>query len=122
MRKRTVNHVADTIFWYALYFLPVIAYLLYMHGSAKAGVVPSQNLDSFFNGFCDILLENPVSDSLYYIFASDEGIIPLFNDNAVYYFFSWFVFVYLVHLMIDFILFIPRFAHKWLKEFSRGDD
>lgn len=124
MRKRTIKTVADTIFWYALYFLPVLAYLLFMI-STKDGTngwmdyIPFQQ---FFVNFVDIEPFNPVGDALYYIFDASEGIIPVFNDLSVYFIFSWFVYVYLIHLMVDFILFIPRLAHNWMNKFTRGDE
>lgn len=124
MRKRTIKTVADTIFWYALYFLPVLAYLLFMV-SSKDGTTDWMDfiyLDSFLSRFGEMDLTNPVGDALYYMFDGADGLIPIFHDMSIYFIFTWYVFVYLIHLMVDFILFIPRLAHNWMNKFTRGDE
>lgn len=125
MRKRTIKTVADTIFWYALYFLPVLAYLLFMV-STKDGTnewMANIYLYDFLTTFADInVLYNPVGEALYFLFDGSEGLIPLFNDYSVIFIFSWYVYIYIIHLMVDFILFIPRLAHNWMNKFTRGDE
>lgn len=122
MRKRTVNYMADTIFWYALYFLPVLAYLFYIMGASKIGGTPIINFTEFIGEFADILATNPINVALQDMFGSG-GLMPIFGaqDAGILLFFTYFINVYLVHLMVDFLLFIPRYAHKWLKEFTRGE-
>ena len=38
MRKRTISHLSDTIFWYIIYLLPVFAYLLAVYRDGSAAV------------------------------------------------------------------------------------
>lgn len=130
MRKRTVSHVADTIFWYGLYFLPILTYLVYVFavGQNPSVIVPDDgsgayvfNFDSFISSFVPITIDNVVFNALYNIFG-DVGIVPLFDGNPIFIFFTYYVSVYLLHLAVDFILFIPKIAHKWLKNFTRGDE
>lgn len=122
MRKRTVNHLADTIFWYLLYFLPVLAYLLFMLiEPGSVGTLVLQNFEDFVNalGF-GFVADNLIIDTLSSIFGVG-GIMPIFSTNAPFIIFTWFIGVYLLHLIVDFILFIPRIAHKWLKHFTQGE-
>lgn len=120
MRQRTVNHVADTIFWYLIYFLPVIAYLLFILAEPSTGTT-AVDMISFFNNvgftFNDT---NIIFSTLTSIFGSG-GVLPLFTTNTVIYILTWFVSVFLCHLLVDFVLFIPRLCHKFMKKFTQGD-
>lgn len=134
MRKKTVMHVADTIFWYALYFLPVImgvisiigfmsseSFFTYWIGDGDYSNLPV--LAAFRNvidGF-GVMADGPVYMVLYDLFSTD-GLIPVFSDDLIFKFFSYFINVYLIHLCVDFVLFIPRLAHKWMKKFTQGDE
>lgn len=252
MRKKTVNHVADTIFWYVLYFLPIISYLLFCFTEPTTSINNNVNNDAVYSSYScstymledsDVLtsgdyvfnnvltinvgygryelsfqIDNvdysvmiidatssvvrvsqggtsiPVeiysngwinvnyqkitiladytyadnsiktffTNNLTFIEPEPEPDIPIeptlnivpfydymistyqftennfiyttisnlfgingvFNlalDKGIYLYFSWFIGVYLMHLFVDFILFIPRLCHKWLKEFTQGD-
>ena len=70
-------------------------------------------------------VDNEISSALYSIFGENNGFMPVFSEGSfgcIVGFFSWFISVYLCHLMVDFILFIPRLAHKWLKKgYQEGD-
>lgn len=120
MRKRTIKFTADLVFWYILYFLPVMVYLFYMLAQ------PSQttnlvNLEQLFTtcGF-EFVSNNIIFTNLTDIFGAN-GILPLFQDIGIFYVFTWFISVYLCHLLVDFLLFIPRLAHKYLNLFTQGD-
>lgn len=249
MRKKTVNHLADTIFWYLLYFLPIISYLLFcfcepvaISSNTDTSTVDStsysvnstynatvyadtytlpkgeytfkdtldfsmltnstENISINFtcNGIDYALIQIYPSDDVmqygssmvyHWSFSSDNykvinvledttfnnsnyilffdtntsfvapaipveptlDIVPFYDymisaysftennfiyntitsvfgengvfnlalDNGIYLYFSWFIGVYLMHLFVDFILFIPRLCHKWLKGFTQGD-
>ena len=117
MRKRTINYLADTIFWYLLYFFPVIAYLFFILAEPSSGTAII-SLSSFFQSLgISFFTDNIILTVLTDLFGS-SGVLPLFADNTALYFFAWFACVMLVHLAIDFILFIPRLAHKWLNVFT----
>lgn len=116
MRKRTVNHLADTIFWYLLYFLPVLAYLLNLLCST-----PIVSLESFLSqGAFSIANDNLLLTTFNSIFGA-SGIFPLFSNTAVISVFVYFISVYICHLLVDFCLFVPRLCHKWLKTFTQGE-
>ena len=120
MRKKTVNHLADTIFWYLLYFFPVIAYLFFILSEPSSGTAVI-SLTSFFNSIgISFFTDNVILTCLSDLFGS-TGILPLFADSAALYFFAWFASCMLIHLAVDFILFIPRLGHKWLNYFTTRD-
>ena len=60
--------------------------------------------------------------SLFDLFGTG-GILPLFSaeNNAILVFLSYFVSVEIVHLAVDFLLFIPRLAHKYMNTFTQNE-
>lgn len=64
--------------------------------------------------------DNIIVNSLSDIFGSG-GIMPMFDNDTPFIIFAWFIGVYLLHLLVDFLLFIPRIAHKWMKDCTGGD-
>ena len=117
MRKKTINNLFDTFFWYALYFLPVLLFVLYIF----SGVL-SPEVSLSFTGFLDsvgfsIATDNVIYNNLIALFGPD-GIMPLFADNSAFIIFAWFVGTFLIHLAVDFLLFIPRYCHKLLNDYG----
>lgn len=85
----------------------------------KYGLI-SDNLNTFALG---IFRVDPETHFIYRTFASAFGggpadIVPIFNlfgtENAFIVFLTWFVEVEIIHLLVDVVLLIPRFAHKFL--------
>lgn len=116
MRKRTVKYLADTIFWYLVYFLPVACFLIFL-ATGKDNI----NFSSFFNelGF-EFVSSNVIYDSLSSLFGVG-GVLPIFTDSTPFIIFTWFIGTFLIHLAVDFLLFIPRLAHKYMNTFTQGD-
>lgn len=81
----------------------------------------SYNFKQFVNdmGF-EFATDNIIVNSLSDIFGTG-GIMPMFDNDTPFIIFAWFIGVYLLHLLVDFILFIPRIAHKWMKDCTGGD-
>lgn len=136
MRKRTCNNLFDNILWYTIYLLPIIMTLLIIGGGFQGDWYTTwQEIDGDFTAFpfytvfstvlevaLDVSGSSPIYQSLQSIFCRG-GFLPFFEFDAfVLRYFSYLVGVYLIHLFIDFILFIPRLAHKWLNAFTRSDD
>ena len=118
MRKRNIVKVADTIFWYALYFLPVLFGLITLLNGSDSFWASMQErslfdiMDRFFVEFgmgFTVIYES--LSSLSNVISVDWA-----GNECILYFFSWFVSMYILHLFVDFILFIPRIAHKWMKD------
>lgn len=116
MRKRTIKCLADTIFWYALYFLPIlILILMSIHNpiTSISSVISTLGLN--------VLQDNIIFTTLSDIFGSG-GVLPFFQSTDLIIFFTYYICVYLLHLLVDFVIFIPRIAHKWLNHFTQGED
>lgn len=115
MRKKTISRLADTISWYLLYFLPVIGYLI---------ILATGNVPTFSQVFStlglDVVTTGTIYTSLDSIFGT-TGIMPLFTDSSMLQFFTYFISVFIAHLFVDFILFIPRLAHKWMSKCYQED-
>lgn len=131
MRKKTVTHVADTIFWYLLYFLPIIISIVsvFAYSGDWFGVWYVDDGDfsnapflitllSFLNylGFGETSL---IYNTLLDIFGTQGLLGVVLPYSPILFYFQYFITVYLMHLCVDFILFIPRIAHKWLNKFTK---
>ena len=121
MRKKTVNHVVDTIFGHLLYFLPIICYLLFMLAEPSSGVVTLTDFSSFMTstGF-GVLTNNILFTTLESIFGAN-GILPVFAGSAVSAYLTYFIVVYLAHVCVDMLLLLPRIAHNWMNKLSKGE-
>ena len=139
MRKRTVTHITKNIFWYIIYLLPLLFFIVQIFSCySNEGFFPwfmevdgdSSNVDllvDYFNEFMMgfVVHNNPISNVFMDIF-SFGGLLPIFNNGAtgdgLILYFSYFVGVYLIHLCVDFLLFIPKLCHKWMNSFTSTED
>ena len=114
MRKRTIKTMADTIFWYLLYFLPVIGYLIFLIAEPSSGVTVSLT----FSGFMDSIGFGVLTDNIIFSVLSDifgvNGLLPIFVNDSLIAYFTYFIGVFVIHVLVDVVLFIPRLAHKWM--------
>ena len=103
--------------WYLLYLLPILIWGLVSFQSGTfttlSNAMSSMGLEIFSNNQIFISLSN--------IFAT-TGVLPLFTNSDIILYMSYFISVFLIHLFVDFILFIPRLAHKWLNKLYGGDN
>lgn len=118
MRKRNLIFFFDTVFWYLLYFFPVIVYLIVVVPFSGYNIIPFATC--FENIGLGFVSDNVVITSLRSIFGSG-GVFPLFSTDTPFIIFAWFICTYIAHLAVDFLLFIPRLAHKWLNKTTQGD-
>lgn len=110
MRKKTIYRVADTIFWYLLYFLPILCYFILL------AIGQVSTLGQVFSVLgLNVVTDGTIYTSLNSIFGTG-GILPLFTETGLLQFFTYFISVYIAHLFVDFLLFIPRIAHKWMSK------
>lgn len=123
MRKKTIKCMADTIFWYVLYFMPVISYLLFMfiHPSGSGSITPLNFMTFLGDTGFTVITDNVIYQALYEIFGTG-GILPFFDSPVIFACMTWYVAVFILHLFVDFCLFIPRLAHKWLDAFTKADN
>lgn len=144
MRKRTVNCIVKNIFWYTIYLLPIIVALIITLSVTSESffywfkeTYQFQTIDSLsnlfvfnFDGVLRAIIDidyNPIYSALVSAFATDGGVVPLFSNEstggvAFLRYFAYFISVYLLHILIDFLLFIPRLCHKWMNSFTATED
>lgn len=122
MRKRTIANLVDSAFWFlvsilplALYLITCLSYKLQSSTDTLTAFLPfMKNLGLMDSG----IIYKSLSD----LFGSG-GILPLFSaeNNAILVFLSYFVSVEIVHLAVDFLLFIPRIGHKYMNTFTQNE-
>lgn len=114
--KKSLTKCLDGIFWYLIYALPFLWYGL---GFLSHTYTPV-SLSSFFEfvGF-------DVSSSITFTTLADifgtSGVLPLFDNPVVIHIFAWFINCSIIHLAVDFLLFIPRLCHKWMDKLCQND-
>lgn len=129
MRKRNILKTADTIFWYTLYLLPVVGYLIYVSAfgqnpgfnSSETGVNAIVISFQSFMSYSGLLPHQGgiVYTTLSNIFGNTSGaIMPLFL-NSVILIVTYYVNLFIMHLVVDFLLFIPKLAMKYMDEFTK---
>lgn len=97
--------------------MPIIIWIVI---SFRTGTIISLSSSMELMGF-KLFENNQIYINLGEIFGID-GIMPLFSNSDVLMYMSYFVCVYLIHIFIDFLLFIPKIAHKWLNKLYGGDN
>lgn len=122
MRKRTIANLVDSAFWFlvailplALYLITCLSYKLQSSTDTLTAFLPfMKNLGLMDSGI--------IYNSLRDLFGFG-GILPLFSadNNAILVFLSYFVSVEIVHLAVDFLLFIPRIGHKYMNTFTQNE-
>ena len=168
MRKRNVTHVADTIFWWIIYTLPVI----FVIGVTIAYIVACGNITGFdwsgtidwypedlhagattsgngvfsgyfiFDAWYDAIFDGSTVafhaaemffDAIFHIY--DTPIYEAFTsvwdmilpDSAGHFSYficgsmTWFISAHIIHIFVDFIVFIPRLCHKWMGKATQED-
>lgn len=127
LSKTTKNRFAyklDKVFWWIVALLPVFCYILYVgFGDVKTSTGSLYTLPDFFvsyvlngSGFAD----NIVWTTLNEIFGA-SGVFPIFTSDVPLFIFNWFIWVELIHVFFDVIVFIPRLAHKWISKAVQDD-
>lgn len=162
MRKRNVTHVADTIFWWVIYTLPILCFIGYfimcivscnglpIAGNSVVGSAGGQGdwywneqwtTDGWFDAIHDLFLGIPynfeefmhgsffigVAETPIFVALQQacdlimDGNYPMGDRGALLMCFTWFIYMNILHIMIDFIVFIPRLCHKWLGKAYQDD-
>ena len=117
MRKRTIKHLFDTIFWFMVYIIPLIIYFAYL----RSPLGPVTFFGMFTSPDFGIMLSNnnPLIVGLFTLFG-DNGILPLFADPGIFAFCGYFISCWIIHLAVDVLLFIVRWSHSMLDGFLGG--
>lgn len=110
MRKRNISFLFDHVMWYIVYLLPLLIMLIFNVGSIA---------DTFTHIGINLAQNNPIYVAILDIFGAN-GVVPLFMDDGAIMYVAYFATCVIVHLCVDFLLFIPRLAHKWVDMFNEG--
>ena len=117
MRKRTIKHLFDNIFWYVVYLLPVI-FCMFTWKSSDVAVSIIMVFDNMVAGFA-ISPSNIIFQCLYTLFGP-TGILPLFADSGIILVCTYFISCLIIHLAVDVLLFLVRWAHNMMEGFLGG--
>ena len=118
MTKKTVLRIADWLLWTLLALLPVIVYLFEF--IAVSGMTTAPTVTAFADVVSRFVA--PGSDNVIYtllssVFGSSDIAIGKLTTPLLQYF-TYFVVVELVHFVVDFALFIPRWALRIMDKAS----
>lgn len=114
-------HRAGVLFWWTLAFLPIIIFVFLMIGN----VVSSNQTGTFLmpfdstqlNVYC-VGMNLLVPDALLQAFEHLFQLLGIDSYQAVYNplvsVLSWFIMIWLLHLVVDFILMLIRVAQKFM--------
>lgn len=115
MRKSTVKCLCDNVFWSLIYLLPLIV-LFGVTFETGTFVSLSQAMS---NLGLEIFTDNVVYNSLSSIFGVD-GVLPLFQNTDIIAYMSYFISTMFLHLFVDIILVLPRYAMNLFDGFIGG--
>lgn len=118
MTKKNVLRIADWLLWTLLALLPVIVYLFEF--IAVSGMTTAPTVTAFADVISRFVA--PDSNNVIYtllssVFGSSDIAIGILTTPLLQYF-TYFVIVELVHFVVDFALFIPRWALKLMDKAS----
>ena len=122
MRKRTIANLVDSAFWFLVSILPLALSLITCLSYKLQSSTDSLTAFLPFMKSLGLVDSGLIYKSLSDLFGS-SGILPLFSadNNAILLFLSYFVSVQIVHLAVDFLLFIPRLGHKYMNTFTQNE-
>lgn len=109
MRKRNIDCFFDILFWFLVYALPIIAICLSLY---NGNVI---SMSSVLNGLGIDCTSNVVYNTLVDIFGTG-GVFPMFANNSIFEFATYFILANILHLIVDVLVFIPRLAHDFLNK------
>lgn len=117
----------SAIFWGIILIFPIIwfvfSFIAYVQPfSDNAVSITYQDLDAFLLSFLSdnlvvYIFTQPFSQFLF--FLVDVSVAPSAWLSLVLNFISYYIFVHLLKLAVDVILFIPHLFHSWVSKFDR---
>ena len=121
MRKRNIGYFLDSIFWLIMWLLPVLFYLFnYLSYDISASGLTIASFSTFITQNFGISDTSTLYTSLSTIFADTSylGVIDNTISNSLILYFVYIFFIELIHIFVDVILFVPRFAHNFIAKFQ----
>lgn len=109
MRIKKLKFLFDNFMWYLIYLMPLILLVI---NWACAGTTSLATI--FNNAGLEIVSNNFIFTGLVDIFGANSSILPIFTNNDLLMYFSYFIMCMIIHIFVDVLLFIPRYCHKLL--------
>lgn len=126
MRKRNIPFLIDSIFWLIMWLMPVLFYLFnYLAYDITAAGVSVASFSEFIVNNFGISINSEIYTTLLTIFTDNNylGVIDSTISNSLILYTIYLFFVELIHIFVDVILFVPRFAHNFIAKFQEvGND
>ena len=120
MRKRNFSFAVDLIIWAIITMLPIIFYLFSFFAYDLSTVSTLPTFADYLTSNFNVITDSVIYSGLVDLFGT-SGILPLIDSNAVFMYFSWFIITEIIHLAVDFLVFIPRLAHKFMHKLCEDD-
>lgn len=120
----------DSLFWWILRLLPLFFILLMLWGHARNGTTDTYANGDVFNKFGYVFRSwawgwegSPIYKGLRAVFCGPNAFLPITSspDSDFLLYFTYLINLELIHIMVDFLLFIPRLCHKWLNVWTQSD-
>lgn len=114
MTKNKFNYIFDKIFWYLVAFIPIVFFIVF---AFRNGNITNFGdlLTGFVNSFPSGDLISNVFTDIYKLFTGLDTFVLGGNfPSVLIYLCSYIVYAELFHLLVDFLLFIPNLAHKFM--------
>lgn len=119
MRKKTIKYGLDKILWLFLMLLPLLVYAIQAHQFGIEGVTI---YDVFYGGLGFDMTDGIIVDAVY-SFIGPNGYVPLIDSmNIIPFYIQWLCVVVIVQLVYDFLMFIPKLAHKFMHKFTQDEE
>lgn len=121
MRKRNIPILIDSIFWLIMWLLPVLFYLFnYLAYDISVDTISIASFSEFIVNNFGISTGSEIYTTLTTIFTDNNylGVIDSTISNSLILYVIYIFFIELIHIFVDVILFIPRFAHNFIAKFQ----
>lgn len=124
------SHKLDSLFWWIIRLLPLIFIVLMFWGIARNGTVENYSDGSVYTRFSYVFRTwaygwegSPIYRALKIVFCGVNAPLPITAtaDSDLLLYFTYLINVELIHIMVDFLLFIPRLCHKWMSVWTQRD-
>ena len=114
MRKRNVAYIVDKLFWVTIAVLPIAILLLSWFRLGTTEITLASVLADF-----GVSSNNVIYTTLDGLLGGSGAIFEMFTSSGILLYFTYFVGIELLHLLVDFLLFLPRWAQKLI---HKGDE
>lgn len=118
MRERTLKSLFDKIMWYGVYLFPLIAYVALLFSFQYNGTGSYIPFEEFM---LDLGFGYGAIYDVFVSLFSDGGIFPMMEFGGMLAYANYLVFVTILHVIFDVIVFIPRLFHNFLDSLEKGD-